>query len=106
MRPYTNITPMLHPRQSIFLQKEEYSSDKDYYEEGISIYITSARYKAEWYWRLFKSIVIESFTNRKVPYNFFAADIFVSLKYGLKTWGEWNKIKKTANPKCIWMSIN
>ena len=90
--------PMLHPRQSIFLQKEEYSSDKDYYEEGISIYITSARYKAEWYWRLFKSVVIESFTNRKVPYNFFAADIFVSLKYGLKTWGEWNKIKKTANP--------
>lgn len=75
--------PMLHPRQSIFLQKEEYSSDKDYYEEGISIYITSARYKAEWYWRLFKSVVIESFTNRKVPYNFFAADIFVSLKYGL-----------------------
>ena len=31
----------------------------------------------------FKSVVIESFTNRKVPYNFFAADIFVSLKYGL-----------------------
>ena len=90
--------PMLHPRQSIFLQKEEYSSDKDYYEEGISIYITSARYKAEWYWRLFKNVVVESFTNRKVPYNFFAADIFISLKYGLKTLGEWNKIKKTANP--------
>ena len=40
----------------------------------------------------------ESFINRNVAYNFFAADIFVSLKYGLKTWGEWNKIKKTANP--------
>ena len=61
----------------------EWVDYKDYYEEGISIYITSARYKAEWYWRLFKNVVIESFTNRKVPYNFFAADIFVSLKYGL-----------------------
>lgn len=83
MRPYTNTTPMLHPRQSIFLQKEGYSSDKDYYEEGISIYITSARYKAEWYFRLFKKVVVESFVNRKVPYNFFAADIYTSLKYGL-----------------------
>ena len=90
--------PMSHPRQAIFLQKEEYSQDSDYYEEGISIYITSARYKAEWYWRLFKDVVTESFINRNVAYNFFAADIFISLKYGLKTLGEWNKIKKTANP--------
>ena len=88
--------PMLHPRQSIFLQKEGYSSDKDYYEEGISIYITSARYKAEWYFRLFKKVVVESFVNRKVPYNFFAADIYTSLKYGLKTEGEWAKIRKTS----------
>ena len=90
--------PMSHPRQSIFLQKEEYLQDADYYEEGISIYITSARYKAEWYWRLFRNVVAESFTNYKVSYNFFAADIFISLKYGLKTWGEWAKIKKTGNP--------
>jgi hypothetical protein len=75
--------PMSHPRQAIFLQKEEYSQDSDYYEEGISIYITSARYKAEWYWRLFKNVVTESFINRNVAYNFFAADIFISLKYGL-----------------------
>ena len=54
LRPYTNITPMLHPRQPLYLQKEEYAEDKDYYDEGISIYITSARYKAEWYFRLFK----------------------------------------------------
>ena len=74
---------MSHPRQSIFLQKEEYSQDQDYYEEGISIYITSARYKAEWYWRLFRNVVTESFLNNKVVYNFFAADIFISLKYGL-----------------------
>ena len=89
--------PMLHPRQSMYIQKEDYSQNSECQEEGISIYITSARYKAEWYWRLFKRVVEESFTNRKVPYNFFAADIFISLKYSLKTWGEWAKIKKTSN---------
>lgn len=89
--------PMLHPRQAMYLQNEEYIGDADYQEEGISIYITSARYKAEWYWRMFKRVVEESFINKKVPYNFFAADIFISLKYALKTWGEWAKIKKTTN---------
>ena len=103
LRPYTNITPMLHPRQPLYLQKEEYAEDKDYYEEGISIYITSARYKAEWYFRLFKKIVVESFINRKVPCNFFAADIYTSLKYGLKTEGEWAKIQKTSSESDIRM---
>lgn len=95
--------PMLHPRQSIFLQKEEYSEDSTYYEEGISIYITSARYKAEWYYRLFKRVVEESFMNKRVPYNFFAADIYTSLRYGLKTVGEWQKIQKTTSEADIRM---
>ena len=97
LRIHMNIKPMLHPRQSMYLQKDEYSQDPVYQEEGISIYITSARYKSEWYWRLFKRVVEESFMNAKVAYNFFAADIFISLKYALKTWGEWAKIKKTTN---------
>lgn len=90
--------PMLRPRQPIFLQKEDYLHNSDYYEDGVSIYITSARYKAEWYWRLFKRTTEESFLNRKVPYNFFAADIYTSLQNGLKTERDWAKIKKTANP--------
>lgn len=75
--------PMLHPRQAMFLQKDEFSQNKDCFEEGISIYITSARYKIEWFWRLFKKVVEESFKNKKVIYNFFAADIFIAIKYGL-----------------------
>lgn len=89
--------PMSHPRQAIFLQKEEYSQDKDYREESISIYITSARYKIEWFWRLFKKVVQESFLDSRVAYNFFAADIFTALKYGMKTEGEWSKIQKSNN---------
>lgn len=89
--------PMLHPRQSIFSQKEEYSANKDYVEDGISIYITSARYKIEWFWRMFKKVVQESFLDSKVIYNFFAADIFIALKYNLKTQREWLKIQKSNN---------
>lgn len=95
--------PFLHPRQSMYLQKEEYMQDKDCQEEGVSIYITSARYKAEWYYRLFKRVVEESFLNKTVSYNFFAADIFLSLKYGLKTIGDWQKIKKTTSETDIRM---
>lgn len=89
--------PMLHPRQAMFLQRDEYSKDKDCFEDGISIYITSARYQNEWFYRLFKKVVEESFINRKVIYNFFGADIFIALKYGLKTTGEWLKIQKNNN---------
>lgn len=89
--------PMLSPRQPMYLQKDEYASDKDYYEDGISIYITSSRYKTEWWYRLFKKTVEECFVNTRVIYNFFATDIFTSLKYGLKTENEWLKIKKNNN---------
>lgn len=89
--------PMPRPRQAVFLQKDEYSQDKDYLEEHISIYITSARYKNEWWYRLFKKVVEESFTDTKVMYNFFAADIFNSLKYGLKTEADWSRAKKTTS---------
>lgn len=89
--------PMHHPRQAMYLQKEEYLNDPDLIEEGISIYITSARFKAEWFWRVFKQTVVNCYLDTKVPYNFFAADIYTALKYKLKTQGDWSKIQKTTN---------
>ncbi|MBR0471170.1 MAG: hypothetical protein IJI98_00545 [Methanosphaera sp.] len=52
---------------------------------------------------MFKRVVEESFLNKNVPYNFFAADIYTSLKYGLKTMGEWQKIQKTTSEADIRM---
>lgn len=89
--------PMHHPRQPLYLSQEKYLNDPDLSEEGISIYITSARFKAEWFWTVFKETVINCYTSKKVPYNFFAADIFTALQYKLKTWGDWSKIQKTTN---------
>lgn len=89
--------PMMRPRQAEYFKKLEYATDTRLQEEGISIYITSARRKSEWFWKTFKDTVIQCYTSPNVIYNFFAGDIFNALKYGLKTWKDWEKIQKTNN---------
>lgn len=87
---------MAHPRQAMFRNDPKYSSDERWVEECQSVYITSARFKSEWFWRTFKTVVQECFTNKKIPYNFFAGDIFLSIKFGLKTKSDYYKAKKTS----------
>lgn len=87
---------MAHPRQPIFLTNPIYASDKRWVEEAQSIYITSARYKQEWFWRTFKTVVEEWYNNKHTEYNFFASDIFVSIEFGLKTISDYFKAKKTS----------
>lgn len=88
---------MAHPRQAIFLTLPEYSNDKRWIEECQSIYITSARFKNEWFWKTFKTVVTECFMNKHIPYNFFAGDIFLSISFGLKTVSDYFKAKKTSS---------
>lgn len=87
---------MAHPRQAKYLEKPEYSSNKRWLEECQSIYITSARYKFEWFWRTFKDCVTGYYTDKKTRYNVFAGDIFMSIANGLKTWGDYRKSKKMS----------
>ena len=87
---------MAHPRQARYLQDPKYSGDKRWVEECQSIYITSARYKSEWFWRTFKTVVEECFNNKKIEYNFFAGDIFLSIEFGLKTISDYFKARKTS----------
>jgi hypothetical protein len=87
---------MAHPRQAMFLTLPEYSGNERWVEECQSVYITSARFKSEWFWRLFKTIVNECFTNKKIPYNFFAGDIFLSICHGLKTKSDYFKARKQS----------
>lgn len=91
--------PMLEKRIPVFLNKsEEYEEDPMYEEDGISIYITSAGYKTEWFWNRFKEVVNGCFTDKMVSYNFFAFDIYNILKARLRTIKEWMKIKRTTDP--------
>ncbi len=62
-------TKMSHPRQSMFLNLPQYQNDNGtpkqrWIEDAQEIYITSSRYKSEWWWRSFKNVVQECFTNK------------------------------------------
>lgn len=87
---------MAHPRQAKYLEKPEYASNPRWLEECQSIYITSARFKFEWFWRTFKDCVTGYYVDKKTRYNIFAGDIFMSIANGLKTWGDYRKSKKMS----------
>lgn len=88
---------MAHPRQAKYLENPIYANDKRWLEECQSIYITSARYKFEWFWRTFKDCFTGHFKDKKTSYNIFAGDIFMSIDNGLKTWGDLRKAKKMSS---------
>lgn len=77
---------MSHPRQAKYLENPIYASNKRWLEECQHIYITSARFKFEWFWLLFKKTFTRIFTDKKTKCNIFAGDIFMAIDNGLKTW--------------------
>lgn len=87
---------MAHPRQAMFLTLPQYSGDSRWIEECQSVYITSARFSSEWFWRSFKNVVTECLTNKRIPYGFFAGDIFLSICHGLKTKSDYFKAIKQS----------
>ena len=76
---------MSHPRQAEFLKQPEYESEKSLLEECQEIYITSAYFKSEWFWRSFINTVKGCYNDRSIDYNFYGGDIFTAIKHGLKT---------------------
>lgn len=80
---------MAHPRQAKYLSNPLYGNNPRWKEECQHIYITSARYKFEWFWTLFKKTFTRHFTDRKSYCNIFAGDIFTSIANGFKTWGDY-----------------
>lgn len=88
---------MAHPRQAKYLDNEKYASNPRWLEECKVVYITSARYKFEWFWRQFKNCFTGYFIDKKLKYNIFAGDIFMSIENGLKTWGDYRRAKKMSS---------
>lgn len=85
---------MAYPRQPIYLQNgSEYSTNPRWLEECQHIYITSARYKYEWFWREFKKTFTRHFTDNKTRCNIFAGDIFMAIQHHLKTWVDYRNGK-------------
>lgn len=88
---------MSHPRQAIYLDNPLYSENPRWLEECKTVYITSARYKFEWFWNQFKNCFQGYFNDKKLHYNIFAGDIFMSIENGLKTWGDYRRAKKMSS---------
>ena len=77
---------MSHPRQAKYLENPKYASNPRWLEECQHIYITSARFKYEWFWLLFKKTFTRIFIDKRTSCNIFATDIFLAIDNGLKTW--------------------
>jgi extradiol dioxygenase family protein len=75
---------MAQPRQARYMQLPEYCGE-EYQEETQTIYITSNRTKHEWFYTLFKKAFVGYFKDKLARDRIFAIDIFVAIKYGLKT---------------------
>lgn len=88
---------MSHPRQAVYKNLPQYATDDRWLEECQSVFITSAKYTSDWFWSYFKMVVNQSFTNKTIPYNFFAGDIFLSLIFGLKTEADYYDAKNGSN---------
>lgn len=85
--------PMGHSRQAKYLLKKEYQT-KRWLEKPRSTYITSSRYKYEWFWRKYKDVVTDYYLSDHENYIPFAEDIFAAIEDGTRTWADYRKNKR------------
>lgn len=77
--------PMRSARVPAYRTKPEYENDKRLVERTKIVYLTSTRYKHEWFWTSWKSCVNNFFAQTKLVYNIFAGDILTSIYHNFKT---------------------
>ena len=85
--------PMGHSRQAKYLLKKKYQT-KRWLEKPRSTYITSARFKYEWFWRKYKNTVTDYYLSDHENYIPFAEDIFAAIEDGTRTWTDYRKNKR------------
>lgn len=90
------LMPMLRPRQAHYFSMPKYNK-KRWTEEGQVFYLTSAGYKFEPYWRVFKRTFQQHFESERLRYNICAIDIFVSIEYGIKSVGDYEKAQQETD---------
>ena len=91
-------SPMKRPRPAVYMQKySKYAQNPIYQEKPQEVYITSARFKSEWFYNAFKRTVKSCFVDTNTTQHFFAGDIYLALTYGLKSWSDWRIIQKNTN---------
>ena len=87
---------MPHPRQAKYLDFPEYANNPRWLEECQRVYITSARFQFDWFYRAFKNVVTQHYVDKRIVSNIFAGDIFMAIDNRLKTWADFRKDKKDS----------
>lgn len=85
---------MLFPRQPNYLSNPAYSGNKRWIEESKSIYLTSSKFKFQWWYRLWCDCVTGYYVDKRTRYGIFATDFFDNIENGLKTWGDYRRAKR------------
>lgn len=88
---------MLFPRQPEYITDPKYAGKKRWIEESKAIYLTSSKYKYQWWYNTWKECVNGYYTDKKSVYNVFATDYFDNIANGLKTWGDFRRAKRNMN---------
>lgn len=78
--------PMRHARVPAYRANiEKYKNDPLLVERAKIIYLTSTRYKHEWFWRQWITTVNNHFGNKRLKYNMFAGDMYTAIEHGFLT---------------------
>lgn len=89
---------MLFPRQPVYLNKyPEYISNPRWLEESKSVYLTSSKFKYQWWFKEWKNCVTGYYIDKVTKYNVFASDYFDNIDNNLKTWGDFKRAKSRMN---------
>lgn len=78
--------PMLIQRQPAYKSLPEYSTRRDLDEPVQTIYITSNRFANEWFFTLYKKFFVNQFKDTLNKYRVFNVDIFLGLRWGLRSY--------------------
>ncbi len=90
--------PMLHTRPAKFLLDKQYQTKRWLNQDkGQSIYITSARFRYEWFFKEFKNTITGYYLSKHEKYVPFAEDIFAAIEEGSRTWADYRKNKKAMS---------
>ena len=89
--------PMRHARVPSYRLKPEYAKDARLVEQAQIIYLTSSRYKHEWFWGAWKVCVNNFFASKRLVYNIFAGDVLTAIYHKFMTQEDYDIAKREAS---------
>lgn len=89
--------PMRHARVPSYRLKPEYAKDSRLVEQAQIIYLTSTRYKHEWFWSAWKVCVNNFFASKRLVYNIFAGDVLTAIYHKFMTQEDYDIAKREAS---------